>query len=242
MTNPYYQPSYNPYPSSVLIGSGILFIIVPVAAVSLHFYALLSTVAGLGIDDWLTLPAVVLCVWIAIIQIIAATAGGLGGHQQLDEHGEPGHTPQLYIYKKTRYAYEVIGAAGLYLIKLSVLFFFRRIFRVPVFILVNNIVIGLTASGHRLESEYAENNCAIALPFRLSFAFTDLILDVIIFILPVPHLYRLVLPTMEKLGVSSIFFLGCPVVAIGITRAIIYNWGTTTRRAASLEMMLVTML
>ncbi len=70
MANPYYQPNYNPYPSSVLIGTGILFIIVPVAAVSLRFYARLTTTARLGIDDWLALPAVLLCVAIAIVQII----------------------------------------------------------------------------------------------------------------------------------------------------------------------------
>ncbi|KAI0424430.1 hypothetical protein F5Y09DRAFT_324447 [Xylaria sp. FL1042] len=242
MGNPYYTPSYNPYPSSVLVGTAILFIIVPVAAVSLRFYARLTTAARLGIDDWLVIPAVTLCVAIAIVQIIAATAGGLGGHQQLDEHGEPGHTPQLYIYEKTRYAYEVIGAAGLCLIKLSVLFFFRRIFRVRVFILVNNVVIGLTAAWgiayvfalafqcvppstlwDKLESEYG-SNCVMVLPFYLSFAFSDLILDVIIFILPVPHLYNLVMPTRQKFGVASIFFLGSLVVAIGIVRTIIYVW------------------
>jgi hypothetical protein len=70
MSNPYYYPSYNPYPSSVLVGTGILFIIVPVFAVSLRFYARLTTTARLGIDDWITLPAVVLCVALAIVQII----------------------------------------------------------------------------------------------------------------------------------------------------------------------------
>ncbi|KAI0805732.1 hypothetical protein GGR55DRAFT_680932 [Xylaria sp. FL0064] len=242
MGNPYYTPSYNPYPSPVLIGTAILFIIVSLGAVSLRFYARLSTAARLGIDDWLVLPAVTLCVAIAIVQIIAATAGGLGGHQKLDEHGQPGHTPQLYIYEKTRYAYEVIGAAGLCLIKLSVLFFFRRIFRVRVFILVNNVVIGLTAAWgiayvfalafqcvppstlwNKLESEYGAN-CVMVLPFYLSFAFTDLILDVIIFILPVPHIYNLVMPTRQKFGVASIFFLGSLVVAIGIVRTVIYVW------------------
>ncbi|KAI0115640.1 hypothetical protein GGR51DRAFT_414774 [Nemania sp. FL0031] len=243
MGNPYYTPSYNPYPQSVLIGTGVLFIIVPVAAVTLRFYARLSTAARLGIDDWLALPAVVLCVAIAIVQIIAATAGGLGGHQQLDENGQPGHTAQLYVYEKTRYAYEVIGAAGLCLIKLSVLFFFRRIFRVRVFIMVNNVVIGLTAAWgiayifalafqcappsilwEKLESEYGTENCVMVLPLYLSFAFSDLILDIIIFILPVPHLWQLVMPTRQKLGVASIFFLGSLVVAIGITRTIIYTW------------------
>lgn len=74
MGNPYYEPSYNPYPASVLIGTGILFIILPVAAVSLRFYARLSTTARLGIDDWLSIPAVLLCVSIAIVQIIGRQA------------------------------------------------------------------------------------------------------------------------------------------------------------------------
>jgi hypothetical protein len=157
---------------------------------------------------------------------LAATAGGLGGHQQLDANGEPGHTPQLTIYEKTRYAYEVIGAAGLTLIKLSVLFFFRRIFRVRAFIIANNIVIGLTVAWgisytfalafqcvpvstlwDKLESEYG-NHCVMVLPFYLSFAFSDLILDVIIFILPIPHLWNLVMPTRQKVGVATIFLLG----------------------------------
>ncbi|KAI1360888.1 hypothetical protein F5Y08DRAFT_331240 [Xylaria arbuscula] len=243
MSNPYYTPSYNPYPSSVLIGTAILFIIIPVAAVTVRFYARLTTAARLGIDDWLVIPAVVLCVAIAIVQLIAATAGGLGSHQQLDEQGLPGHTSQLYIYEKTRYAYEVIGAAGLCFIKLSVLFFFRRIFRVRAFILINNVVIGLTAAWgisylfalafqcpdpsllwNKLESEYALVGCVNVLPLYLSFAFSDLILDVIIFILPVPHLYNLVMPTRQKIGVASIFFLGSLVVSIGIVRTIIYVW------------------
>ncbi|KAI1819660.1 hypothetical protein F4861DRAFT_543712 [Xylaria intraflava] len=242
MSNPYYSPSYNPYPQSVLIGTAILFIIVTIVAVSLRFYARGLTTARLGIDDWLTIPSALLCVTIAIVQIIAATAAGLGSHQKLDAQGQPGHTPELYIYEKTRYAYEVIGAAGLCLIKLSVLFFFRRIFRVQAFIIVNNIVIGLTASWgiayvfalafqcsppstlwEKLESEYG-SQCVMVLPFYLSFAFTDLIIDIIIFILPVPHLYSLNMPTRQKLGVASIFFLGSLVVAIGITRTIVYTW------------------
>ncbi|KAJ2971883.1 hypothetical protein NUW58_g9298 [Xylaria curta] len=242
MANPYYEPSYNPYPASVLIGTAIFFIIITVGAVSLRFYARLTTAARLGIDDWLAVPAVVLCVGTAIVQIIAAMEGGLGGHQQLDENGLPGHTPQLTIYEKTRYAYELIGAGGLCFIKLSVLFFFRRIFRVRAFIIINNIVIGLTASWgiaylfalafqcvppsilwEKLESEYGPY-CVMVLPFYLSFAFTDLILDVIIFILPVPHLWQLVMPMRQKLGVALIFFLGSLVVAIGITRTVIYIW------------------
>lgn len=68
--NPYYTPSYNPYPRSVLVGTGILFIIVPIATVTVRFYARLTTAARLGADDWTTLPAVTLCVALAIVQIV----------------------------------------------------------------------------------------------------------------------------------------------------------------------------
>ncbi|KAI2634012.1 hypothetical protein GGS21DRAFT_543912 [Xylaria nigripes] len=242
MGNPYYTPSYNPYPPSVMVGTAILFIVLPIVAVSVRFYARLRTTARLGVDDWLAIPAVALCVALAVVQIIATVSGGLGGHQPRDENGEAGHTPELYVYEKTRYAYEIIGAAGLCLIKLSVLFFFRRIFRVQAFIIVNNIVIALAGAWgiayifalgfqcvpvstlwNKLESEYGEN-CVHVLPLYLSFAFTDLIIDVIIFILPVPHLYGLIMPLRQKLGVAAIFFLGSLVVAIGITRTIIYTW------------------
>ncbi|KAI0396808.1 hypothetical protein F5Y17DRAFT_59876 [Xylariaceae sp. FL0594] len=243
MSNPYYTPSYNPYPQSVLVGTGVLFIIVPIVAVSLRFYARLTTAARLGPDDWITLPAATLIVALAIVQIIAATAGGLGGHQIRGPDGEQIHTTQLTVYEKTRYAYEVIGAIGLTLIKLSVLLFFRRIFRVRAFILVNNIVIGLTVAWgisytfalafqcvpvstlwDHFESDYINYQCVEVLPFYLSFAYSDLILDVIIFVLPIPHLWNLKMPLRQKLGVAFIFFLGSLVVSIGIVRTIIYAW------------------
>jgi hypothetical protein len=151
----------------------------------------------------------------------------LGSHQIHGPDGQQIHTPQLTVYEKTRYAYEVIGAAGLTLIKLSVLLFFRRIFRVRAFILVNNIVIGLTIAWgisytfalafqcvpvstlwDKFESEYINYQCVEVLPFYLSFAYSDLILDIIIFVLPIPHLWNLKLPQRQKIGVAFIFFLG----------------------------------
>lgn len=75
MGNPYYDPSYNPYPPPVLIGTGILFIIVPVAAALLRFYVRMHTAARLGIDDWLAIPAVVICVGVATAQIIGTQIG-----------------------------------------------------------------------------------------------------------------------------------------------------------------------
>ncbi|RYP23002.1 hypothetical protein DL767_008927 [Monosporascus sp. MG133] len=190
MRNPYFDPSYNPYPPSVLI---------------------------------------------------ATTFGGLGSPQELVD-GKVAHTKQLYFYEKAKYTYHVVGTAGLFIVKLSVLLFYRRIFAVGPFRLVNNACIGITllwglaftfvtafqcipvsTIWNELELGYG-SACVKVHPFYFSIAISDLILDVLIYVLPIPHLWKLHLPGKEKLAVVAIFLLGSIVIAIGITRAIIFHW------------------
>ncbi|KAI0201215.1 hypothetical protein F4808DRAFT_130596 [Astrocystis sublimbata] len=243
-SNPYYDPTYQPYTPSVLIGSAVFFTILTIVSVALRFYARLSTAARFGVDDWLIIPAALICIGTAAGQIYAATAGGVGGHQHLDENGLPGHTEQLYIYEKTRYAVSILGNASFCLIRLSVLFFYRRIFHVRTFITINNIVLGFSAVfavaftfilifqcnppsaiWEKLETEYGDS-CLPVLPLYLSYIYIDLGLDVLTFVLPIPHILGLKLPTRQKIGVASIFLLGSLVVGINITRAIIYSYIT----------------
>ncbi|RYP49056.1 hypothetical protein DL768_005146 [Monosporascus sp. mg162] len=190
MHNPYLDPSYNPYPPSVLI---------------------------------------------------ATTSGALGSHQELLDD-KVAHTKQLYIYEKSKYTYQVVGTAGLCVIKLSILLFYRRIFTIGAFRLVNNALIGVTIAWgiaftfttvfqctpvstvwNKFEVEYG-TACLQVHPFYFSIAISDLILDVLIYFLPIPHLWQLHLPMREKLSVLGIFLLGSIVIAIGITRAIIFHW------------------
>ncbi|KAI2473543.1 hypothetical protein F4781DRAFT_137368 [Annulohypoxylon bovei var. microspora] len=223
MPSPYLDPNYNPYPSSVLIGTAILFMIIPIAAVSLRFYARLMSAAKLGVDDWFTLLSMDNLYWAFV-------------------DGHVAHTKQLYTYEKTKYAYEVFGTFGLCVIKLSVLFFYRRIFSVNASRIANNILISITVLWGiaytlacafqctpamtlwtNFEWEYGDS-CVELQPFYLSIAVSDLILDVIIFVAPVPHLYMLQLPLRQKIAVGGIFLLGTIVIAIGITRIVICQW------------------
>ncbi|KUI59730.1 hypothetical protein VP1G_06966 [Cytospora mali] len=241
MKNPYFNPEYNPYPRSVLIGTSVLFIILPIAAVGLRFYSRSIINARLGIDDWITIPSMLICIGLAVNQIVATTLGGLGTHQQLVD-GQLAHTDQLYTYEKTKYTYQVLGTIGLCVIKLSVLFFYRRIFTVRAFRILNNCFIGLTIAWgvaftftvafqcypvstfwNKFESEYA-GHCVVVQKLYLAVALSDMLLDIIIFVLPIPHLYSLQMPLRRKLAVGAIFFLGSIVVACGITRVIIFEW------------------
>ncbi|KAI1660725.1 hypothetical protein F4813DRAFT_348153 [Daldinia decipiens] len=241
MSNPYFNPNYNPYSQPVLIGTGILFIFIPILSVGFRFYARSISSAKLGIDDWITIPSMVICIVLSIIQIIATTVGGLGTHQIL-VNGQIVHTEQLYVFEKTRYAYQLLGTIGLWVIKLSVLLFYRRIFSIRAFRMVNNVFIGLTTAWgiaftfmvafqcvpvstfwDKFEIEYGAA-CIKVQPFYLSLAISDLILDASIFVIPMPHVHRLKMPWKQKIAVAGIFLLGSVVVAIGITRAVIFGW------------------
>ncbi|KAG8169977.1 hypothetical protein KVR01_000722 [Diaporthe batatas] len=240
MYTPYTDPAYNPYPPSVLLGTSILFIITSIAAVGLRFYSRSLIKTPLSWDDWITIPSMLICIGLSVNQIIAVKFGGLGGHQDL-VNGQIAHTPQLYAYEKTKYAYQLLGTIGLFVVKLSVLFFYRRIFSVRAFNIVNTVFIYLTLAWglaftfagafqctpvstlwDKFEIEYGDS-CVNVQPFYLGFGVSDLILDVLIFALPMPHLYSLQMPMRQKLAIGGIFFLGSIVVAIGITRIVIFQ-------------------
>jgi hypothetical protein len=71
MLNPYFDPKYQPYPPSVLIGTAILFLVLSIIAVALRFYARLKSVGRLALDDWITVPSMIICVALCITQIIS---------------------------------------------------------------------------------------------------------------------------------------------------------------------------
>lgn len=110
--------------------------------------------------------------------------------------------------------------------KLSVLFFYRRLFTVPAFRLISSIFIGITLAWgigftfagifqctpistlwDKFETEYG-SSCVNVQLFYLAFGISDLILDVVIFTLPMPYVCKLQMPLQQRLAVGGIFFLG----------------------------------
>ena len=132
-----------------------------------------------------------------------------------------------YSYRfKCKYVLEVIGTLGLGIIKLSVLFFYRRIFTVPIFRLVSNIVITIVIAWSlaftllmifqcspiythwtKLELHYAPF-CINQLQVYLVLGISDLLLDCLIFILPLRMISGLHMPLRRKFAVRGIFLLG----------------------------------
>lgn len=161
----------------------------------------------------------------SLLTIIATTAGGLGSHRSL-KNGEHENAQRLSVYEKTKYSDQVLGTLGLWMTKISVLLFYRRLFSVPGFRRINNAFIVTTVAWglaftlafafqcipvstiwEKPEPEYG-NLCLELRPFYLSLAISDLILDVLVLMLPLPQIWHLKVSLRQRLAIGGTFLLG----------------------------------
>ncbi|KAI9655105.1 MAG: hypothetical protein M1821_005588 [Bathelium mastoideum] len=143
---------------------------------------------------------------------------------------------QQIRFKKVQYVLSFFFVLVIGLIRLSILFFYKRIFRGKVFnisfwILVVTVTIWMVLfffisifeCGTNIKAnwgsfaDYAEY-CINLFTLVIAIAITDVILDVAVVILPLPFIWKLQMPTKQKLGVSLIFLFGLFSIAAGATR------------------------
>ncbi|MCJ1263249.1 hypothetical protein MMC22_003119 [Lobaria immixta] len=241
------------YGKNVLVGTGVVFSILPIIAVGLRFYARTHTRANLGADDWVMIPALVTLVALGVVQIIAAEIGELGEHQTLGPDGQLLMTPQLRHYEKCKYAYHVSTCLSLSLIKVSVLLFYRRVFSTRSLRITYNIGIAITVLWGvaftlansfqctpastiwtQFEIDYTPY-CVNQRQLYLAIAISDFLLDIIIFTLPLPPIFKLQLPLKQKFGLAGVFLLGSVVVGASITRMVIFAQTNTFASAHPIE-------
>jgi hypothetical protein len=129
--------------------------------------------------------------------------------------------------QQTLYAGQLSQIFAIGPVKISVLLFYRRIFRGHLFNISTWTVIGLVAAwmvafflANLLEclpiSEAFVNapgiggnpKCINAIPMYLAQVYSDVVLDVLILAIPIPLIWQLHLPTQQKLAVLGIFLLG----------------------------------
>jgi hypothetical protein len=136
-------------------------------------------------------------------------------------------TSATLIVFQTLYAGQLSQIFAIGPTKISVLLFYRRIFSGKLFHLVTWMLIGLVVGwmiafffANLLEcvpiSEAFVNapglagnpKCINAIPMYLSQVYSDVVLDVLILIIPMPLVWKLKLPLRQKLAVFAIFLLG----------------------------------
>lgn len=202
------------YGVASLIVTAILLPLIGSLAVYLRFYVRLRLKPTfVGIDDWLILFSCVLVWGQGANQIVAAVIGELGRDDEKTVEW------RVKNEQKLDYATLLIEKVTYTTIKLSVLFFYRRIFlQQKSFRIANDILIALIALWGVVflfiyaflcgfDSQHG-HPCAPQEWGSLWFAITDVLGDVAILTLPYPCIRRLQMSKRDKIGLSLIFLLG----------------------------------
>ncbi|KAF2969065.1 hypothetical protein GQX73_g4493 [Xylaria multiplex] len=216
----------------------IVFTVLPILAVAFRFWSRFIKRSGFSWDDYFILPGLLFSVAICINTIIAVTLGGLGSHIRLDAEGNIVLDQRLIIFLQTEFATQLLSVLSLVCTKLSIVLFYRRIFRGKAFSIASLILLVLI-SGWGISFFFATLLECIPIPqvwktlygtpehdkycyqyvsmFKAT-AISNMIVDVAILSVPIPIVWNLKVSTKQKLAISGIFLLGAFVVGISIAR------------------------
>jgi len=191
-------------------------------------------------DDWLIVFSLVFTYLTAIFMIVAAAQGDLAEHMTITAEG-PVIDSKFIMFLKMLYGIQLTQTLAVGPTKISVLLFYRRIFRGKYFNIITWILIGLmtgwTAAflfANMFEcvpiSESFKNapglgtnpKCIHTVPMYMAQVYTDVIMDVLILIVPLPLVWKLQLPTKQKLAVSGMFLLGLITTASSCAKMIVF--------------------
>lgn len=182
-------------------------------------------------DDWAILPALVFAIGLLITTILVATLGGAGYHIWTYELG------QLETYIKICLANNIFYNISIMFSKASVLLFYHRIFSIErklrrfmqvigVVLVANclSAVFGLIFSNSPVHGQWTltvPSTSIDLLPFWLTMAVINLVLDVIILAIPQARVWKLQLSMQNKIAVSLVFLLG-GFVCVTTTVRVVY--------------------
>ncbi|KAF2831052.1 hypothetical protein CC86DRAFT_134230 [Ophiobolus disseminans] len=238
-------PVVPPSPANV-IACGIVFPIVAGGVVALRFYCRRIQRVKLEVDDWLTLPAWLFMTGMAICIVIGVYKRGFGYPSPRPGPGQDPTTfthPEIIINRKLEFALELFQFPALTSVKLSFLFFYKRIFCTRSTVILNWIIWTVIAlciiwgvafffaflfvCGTHFSSFWGtpiafKTHCSIILPENYWIAITDFMLDAVIFFIPMPLIFRLQMSTTRKFGLLAIFAVGALTLAASITRMVIF--------------------
>ncbi|EEQ29907.1 hypothetical protein McanMca71_006285 [Microsporum canis] len=202
----------------LLIVINTTFTILAIIAVILRFYAISLIGRNYYLSDYLIVPALIFTIATAALAIIIAVVGGAGLHMS------QANRAQLILLLKTFIVGPVIWSTATTFTKLSILSFYHKIFgsklsmRIAVYI-ESALTIALFLAGvlepfllcHPLSYTWDKaeaGSCGNATKAYLAVAVTNLIIDLSIYLLPIPVLWNLQMNRTKRLALCSIFAVG----------------------------------
>ncbi|CAI6328942.1 unnamed protein product [Periconia digitata] len=231
----------------IFVGIISLLICLDIVAVVTRVYARRLTRQKLETDDWLVVPVLILNIGMAVSVFI-----GIGDHALTHRYPTSDVSPEQAAYGKAKqgvlmkieYALLLMVAAALTLIKLSFLFFYKRVFvydktnwkdvrNIIIHALIALIIIWglgfvlimLTGCRNHFYAHYSTledtmGKCINTFLYLYAFAISDFITDVLIILTPIPFILKLRLSLKRKLGIMLVFLLGALAAITSMMRMI----------------------
>ncbi|PVH68737.1 hypothetical protein DL98DRAFT_379418, partial [Cadophora sp. DSE1049] len=204
----------------------ITFLGLSLASIGIRIFTRLRLMKGLGADDILIAAGGVSVIAMAIAAI-AATHYGLGKHieEQKPEWRKP--------YQQSMLVASITFSIAAMFIRLSLLFFYLRIIQNRAFRLVTYSMIAISigfgissvvANGFRcvplklLWDRTAKGSCFDVVNFYLANAGIHILTEFVIYALPMPTLWKLQMPTRQKLGICGLMGIGAVLIVISCYR------------------------
>ncbi|KAI0967859.1 plasma membrane protein Pth11-like protein [Xylaria arbuscula] len=215
-------------------------------ALTLRFWVRTKQRQKLKMDDWLTIPALLLTWGISVAVIYGVSQHSVGYRTEVppDWNGSPFDlkTRQITIIYKIQWAYGLMLPLALGCIKASFLFFYLRIFAVGKesgnFRLITGLIIlvatwalafffaALFECRLNFWAIWGSTSdilmqCTLIEHIVLALCISDFITDLIIIVIPIPLIWRLNLSTGNKIAVSGVFLLGSITIVASLVRLIL---------------------
>ncbi|RAL04157.1 uncharacterized protein BO80DRAFT_442159 [Aspergillus ibericus CBS 121593] len=224
-----------------VLGVGVLFTLLGTLAIAARFYVQ-GRSRRLGADDWIALAAWVLVTADAAIMIAGATTRTVGSHSP-----EGIATEILYydgwdqvLLERFEFPFDLFQIVALATLKLSVLFFYRRIFVGRIFNIASWVLTGvvivwaatfviaiLSACGTRIMANFGtlgdlKTECVDTFSILIALAASDVTVDLIMLAIPLPLVLSLHLPLKKRIGILGVFLVGSAATACGMARMALF--------------------
>ncbi|TVY83828.1 hypothetical protein LSUE1_G001333 [Lachnellula suecica] len=247
-------------PANVIAVGAVLPILGLIAVVARFYGRQHVSVVFLGADDWLILLSLILTIGMGVMMIVgkyflgnmkplALTFGkgsAMGGLARPTPQGQgpkgylTSTSDSIILTEKIFWSFDLVQCLAFGTAKLSVIFFYRRIFRGSVFnaltiamaVIVSIWTVGfffaiLFRCGTKFWALWAPlkfllTNCYSSTPMFQAFTISDVITDVMILLIPMYWTSKLQMSFRRKLAVCAVFLLGAVVVGAGIARLVIF--------------------
>ncbi|KAJ5586843.1 uncharacterized protein N7459_002608 [Penicillium hispanicum] len=224
-----------PYCGQQLIGVSVAIAVVQILVVAARFYTRYMQRLRYGVDDYLIIPALLASLGQSALYIILVKLGGIGHHLEYVER-----TPEkLVVLEKGLYVNEILDFPFTVTpAKISILFFYVRIFSIPKFRIFAYIV-GAIVLGHGIGVFFAAvfqcspvaftwdktipgGSCFNQEAFYRYVSPPNILTDVLLLIMPMPFVWKLHTQVGHKVALTGVFLLGSLGTVASILRMTIF--------------------